>query len=521
MIGPGTTARSPRRPFLPEPGPRPGSHRATPRFRPLALLLCMVSLALGATDVSAASGPSMSDVEAPGPVSADPFVHTYLEASEPEDGEVVEEEVDHVLFRFNTSVQLPFSDVTVRDGAGDVVEHGDPVRDEGRGDEYFLVAFPAPLEPDTYTVEWQTAGPDDHVVRDTFSFSVTDPDEPEAPSPEPIEPAPTPDDAATEWGDPSDGPTGIFVRWLFLVGIVGMMGMVGFRALVLPRLASEEGLQRFGELALARGRTAAWVFGAMALIALPLRLWVQSAALFGADGALHLGNMATVVFRTSWGMGFLAYLAAIILFGVGLLMAGAGESRNRGWVLAGVAALLLPLATGLSGHAWGTEDGQLLAVGSLYVHVLAAGLWMGGLAALLVVGLPALRAVQKERRREGMPSDGDGGRELPGLGRLVASFSTVALVAVVLMVASGFTQAWILAGAPWEILGTEYGRTLLVKVGIAVGAFALGFYNWRVVRPALQRQPTPGILRIPATLEVILGLGVLLVTALLVTRALP
>lgn len=444
-------------------------------------------------------------------------LHTYLEASHPGEDEEVEGEVERVLFRFNTPVQLPFSAVTIRDATGGEVEHGEPRRAEDRGEEYFEVAFPTPLEPGTYTVDWQTAGPDDHVVRDSFSFLVVEP-EATAPAAEPLEPAPQ--EAEPQATDPANEPMGVLVRWLFLVGIVGMMGAVTFRILIVPRLQGTEGLGRFGELATDRTRTAAWVFGALALVALPLRLWVQSASLFGPENALSPGNLGTVVVQSAWGTGFIVYLAAVVLFGVGLAIAGGAGSRGWGWALAALAALALPLAAGLSGHAWGAGEGRPLAMASIYVHVLSAGVWMGGLGLVLTVGLPALRAARKERQRDGTETSRDGGT-LPGLGRLVASFSKVALVAVALLLVSGVVQAVVLAGAPWTLLGTGYGRTLFTKVGVAVAAFALGFYNWRVVRPALQERPSPGLLRIPATVEVLLGLAVLLVTAVLVTQALP
>ena len=474
----------------------------------LSALALFAITTLAPSDSARALGP-----EDPG------LLHTYLEESEPEDGETVEEEVSQVLFQFNTPVQLDFSQVTIEDADGAEVDHGEPSRAEDRGDDVFQVTFPEPLEPGSYTVSWQTAGPDDHVVRDAFAFSVVDPDadEPPEPTPEPEEVEPVEADVT----DPAEDPPGVFIRWLFLIGIVGMIGTVTFRTLILPKLAADEGLTRFGELAGQRVHSVAWVFAILALVALPLRLWVQSASMFGADEALALGNLGSVIFQTSWGTGFLVFLLAILLFGAGLFTSGEGGSRLGGWAVAAVAVLALPLAASLSGHAWGAEGNRPLQVTSLYVHVLAAGVWLGGLSTVLLVGIPALNAAKKERRREGVHGAEEERGVLPGLGRLVGSFSRVALVAVVLLVASGVTQAAALASPLWELPGSEYGRTLLVKVGLAVGAFALGFYNWRVVRPALQERPTPGLLRIPASLEMLLGLGVLLVTAILVVQALP
>lgn len=174
-----------------------------------------------------------------------------------------------------------------------------------------------------------------------------------------------------------------------------------------------------------------------------------------------------------------------------------------------LAALGMCAVPALSGHAWGAEDVRAVAVASHGVHVLAAGVWMGSLGALLFAGLPAFRAM--------------GGREaLPGLlPGLVNAFSRIALVAVGLLVASGVLNAWIHLDRLGQLVSTDYGQSLLLKVGAALAAMALGFYNWRVVRPSLESDPRAGLLRIPATVEFLIGLGVLALTALLVARGLP
>ena len=226
--------------------------------------------------------PAMSEGPTHGPI----LLHTYLEESEPEDGEVMEEEVERVLFQFNTPVQLQFSEVTVQGPQGEDVDHGDPERVDGLGEEHFQVRFPEPLEPGSYTVSWQTAGPDDHVVRDAFAFTVADPEVDEPPPPEPAEPV----EAVPEWTDPTGEPVGVGARWIFLLAVVGMIGTVAFRTLIVPRLASDEGLGRFGELASFRTWVMGWITALVGLLTLPFLLWLQSSSFFGPD-ALRVGKI--------------------------------------------------------------------------------------------------------------------------------------------------------------------------------------------------------------------------------------
>jgi putative copper export protein len=74
---------------------------------------------------------------------------------------------------------------------------------------------------------------------------------------------------------------------------------------------------------------------------------------------------------------------------------------------------------------------------------------------------------------------------------------------------------------PSLLLGTPYGRLLLVKGVVAVGAFSLSFYNWRVVGPQLRETPRTGLLRIPTALELAVAVGVVAVTAALVVATTP
>ena len=49
---------------------------------------------------------------------------------------------------------------------------------------------------------------------------------------------------------------------------------------------------------------------------------------------------------------------------------------------------------------------------------------------------------------------------------------------------------------------------------------AIGFYNWRVVRPALAADPDPAALRRSATAELAFGVAAVAVTSFLVVQPL-
>jgi copper transport protein len=444
--------------------------------------------------------------------------HTELESSTPAEGAVVEGAPDGVLLRFTTPIQLPLSRVVLTDTEGRGRAGTLDMVDVSDGQE-LRFAPSSPLDPGRYRVEWQTAGPDSHIIRGAFAFQVagtdrTDPGEGEG-APGQVEDtlavAPMDDDslemAEQSGSSGGSGSTTYAIRWLQYLGMILVLGAVSFRFFVVPFVLRRTELAPAGALMSNRLATMAWMGIALLALSLPARLWSQSLAMWGGE-SLAAANLGTLVFRTPWGWGWLLQIGALIVAAVGLRVAAPGGGRKRGWGVVAVGAVVLAFVPALSGHAWGIEP-RLVGVLFSGAHVLAAGVWMGGLAALLLAGLPGIRGVQTP---EG---------ERPGLVTVVEAFSRMALVAVLVLVAAGVGQNLFLLGSPGNLVSTGWGRTLLVKLGLLAAAGALGLYNWRVVRPALRETPRPGLLRIPATVEFLLGLGILAATAVLVSRALP
>lgn len=118
-------------------------------------------------------------------------------------------------------------------------------------------------------------------------------------------------------------------------------------------------------------------------------------------------------------------------------------------LLAGSLLTLVPL--GLTGHsaAGGSHD---LATNSLLIHLIAAGLWAGGLLALLVHALRGGEHADLAARR----------------------FSTVALWCFVAMGLSGVLNALVRL-APSDLLTSEYGRLVVAKF---VALCLLGVIGW-------------------------------------------
>ena len=444
--------------------------------------------------------------------------HTELKESDPVADAVLDASPSAVTLIYTTEVQLALSTVTIRhaevDGweaaAGDLTYLAEDRHDA------LVLPLSESLSSGRYVVAWTTAGPDGHALSGEFGFGVElpaaepDAEEPAADAAE-VDVAAAPGDEAEsggeqeEAGDPGAGLdlVPMATRFLFYGGIVGLLGAVAFRLLVLGQGARTGVSQAVNDAAARRVRNIA-VFGLVALMAsLPIRLWQQAEAFFPGDVA---GNLFTVATGTTWGAGWWLQLGLVVLLAGGIGLARADAARSVGWAVTTVGVLILPVVPVLSGHGW-ADSPRVLSAAATYLHVVAAGGWVGGLMCLLFAGLPALR-------------QRGGGADTPGLAGMVGAFSRVAQIAVALLLVTGAIKVWIHIGAVSDLWTTAWGRSLLVKDVVVAGVLALGLYNWRVVRPALAATPRAGILMKPAVIELILGAAAVAVTSYLVAQPL-
>ena len=157
-------------------------------------------------------------------------------------------------------------------------------------------------------------------------------------------------------------------------------------------------------------------------------------------------------------------LAAVVAT-VGAAVTSAGGAA-AGAVVSVVA--LLPLS--LSGHASGSASHET-AVSSLAMHLIGVTVWVGGLAALLLVVPLTGRAAVKGQR------DVD-------LVTVAGRYSRIALWAFAAVALSGVLNAAVRLGS-FSALSSPYGVLVLLKVVALVALGALGAWHRRRTLPAL------------------------------------
>lgn len=448
------------------------------------------------------------------------WLHTELKVSDPEADSVLATSPTAITLTYTTDVQLALSSVDVRSAGGDgeVVATGELgyLGDDRR--DVLVLPLGEALGTGTYTVAWAAAGPDGHRIAGEFVFRVgrSQVEAPEGVTGGAADPGgglttPSGDEGAvgearaTGDGGPALVRRLMYQRLALYVGIVAVLGAVVFRLLVLARRARDGESQEVLRSATHRASLIAGVGFGLLVVLVPCRLWTQARVFFPGEVA---ANLLTVATGTAWAAGWWVLVVSVLVIGGGLLVPGKDGNRAPRWGLIAVGALLLPAVPLLSGHGW-ADSPRVLSAAATYLHVAAAGGWMGGLACLLLAGFPAL-----------YDRGGGADADVPGLARMVGAFSRVARFAVVLLLVTGAAKVWVHVGAVPDLWTTAWGRSLLVKGGVAAAVLALGFYNWRFVRPALADCPRPGLIRGPALVELVLGVAAVAVTAYLVAQPL-
>lgn len=163
--------------------------------------------------------------------------------------------------------------------------------------------------------------------------------------------------------------------------------------------------------------------------------------------------------------------------------------------VAGAAAGAMSFAT--DGHT--VSEGNLFLHASLdVVHVLTAGVWVGGIVGLFLMAM---------RRRRG--------HETRPMAPTVVRFSNVATFAIVVVAAAGVGMSVLIVGSLSDYFMTAWGRWLLVKVGLVAMAGGLGAYNHYVMVPALDVDPADPVMLARARRTITAEMGLLMAVALL------
>lgn len=223
-----------------------------------------------------------------------------------------------------------------------------------------------------------------------------------------------------------------------------------------------------------------------------------------AAAALDPATIGTVLFDTSFGHVWCwRLLFAFLLMGACL----APLARRRMPAIL-VLSLLLLVSLGWVGHAVeGQGVTRLVHQINQMVHLLAAGLWLGGLVPLTWL--------------LGQARSPSGAAWISVARDVVPRFSQMGYAAVALLAATGAINTFLLVGSIEALTGTPYGRLLSLKILLFSVMVVLALINRFRLLPRLRREPASSApiaaLARSVLFEQALGFAVLAVVSVLGT----
>jgi len=391
--------------------------------------------------------------------------HAELVNITPANGAQLPRPPTEVKMTFTESVNLVGGGIRLVDAAGATVPTSDPTVDG------HIVTWPMPagLPKGAYVVTWRVVSADGHPVSGASSFGVGTP-------------AAAAPGSATDAGGSSTvaiGPSApwpvVIVRLFGYVAFALLAGVVGFVLWCAPDTSRDPSLQRLARVGLVGGAVAAV---AAVLVQGPYAAGVSMSRVL--DTRLIQETLVTPSgSATMWRLALYGALG-VLVWRLPRILTELGS-----WLVpAGVAGTAVTIAA--AGHA---AAGGLFDLGVDTLHVLTAGLWVGGLAALVVLG----RTVEP---------------------RALHRFSTLAIASVLTLIATGTLNSLRRLNAVEELWLTSYGLTLAAKLILVASTLTAAAISRR--RLHQKRVPLRSV-----RFEVALTVVVLAVTALLSTTAPP
>ena len=389
--------------------------------------------------------------------------HAGLLGSNPAAGATLGAAPTELTLSLSERVVPALSSITVVDGRGAAYQLGRP--EPAPGDPLTLVVPVRQLGRGVYTVKWRVdSAVDGHATTGAYQFGVQ---------------VPLSGVRGTQRTTTATvtSTVELVARWILLVGLVVLLG------------AATAAVGRFGgsgtDAMLLAG--CGWVLAAIGLVLL-------------ADAQRrNAGSSLGALLRSPVGHALICRGVAIGAAGGALLVAlRTLRIRRLALAAAGIAALAAVIVHVANGHAGASRWPSGITVTVQAVHFAVAGVWFGGLAALLVGirGAPSSEKAAAVRR-----------------------FSIVAAAGLGVIVATGIVRA-ISELRGWdELVTTGYGRAVLAKLALVGMIAAVAAHNRRSGVPSAASDLAP--LRRGARVELTLAAMALAVAALLGTLAPP
>jgi copper transport protein len=400
------------------------------------------------------------------------LAHVTLISSEPITQSRVDTPPTEVRLRFSQPVTITSNAVQVLAPDGTVLSGTARTEDDG----YVVVAPVSRLvDGKGYTVRWRVIGEDGHSPAGVFTFGVG------IAAPPPTEAVGA---SGTTWRDD-------VARWALFGALALLIGPLVVRLLILRGAVPDVLEKRFHLVSV----VAAFLVIDVGIAGFILR---ASNALQLPIADLPYGDLQPFAEKTRFGIAFLVMTLGFGVVAALLLVGWVFDRLELRWPALAI-AVALTSGLSLSGHQATEPNASWLAELADWLHLVAASVWVGGVAALAFFVWPLAPSLRRTA---------------------FLGFARLAVLLVAVMVLAGAYLALVRLAELSDLWETLYGRLLMMKVAIVGLALVWGAVHHFVVRPRLEAGEEPDVH--PSLVgEAIVAFSVLLAAAILTNVAPP
>lgn len=258
------------------------------------------------------------------------------------------------------------------------------------------------------------------------------------------------------------------------------------------------------------GRSTRWLAALVLVSGVAALGWQVTVVTGRTDSVTDASAWLRLLGATHFGIVWLLRYAILLLLAA-LVFLRESDEAPADWLAWRIEAGILAAAgIGLAawaGHAVGVDPGSALPALVNALHLVAAGAWLGALPALAVL----LAAASRE----------DGADSRPYAVLAVRRFSAWALAVMMAIVVTGLWNTWYEAGGVPGLVGTGYGRLVLLKVALLIPVLALAGWNRSSLLPRLGGDGAavgrPAMKRLAGfvAVEAVIGAALVIVAAVL------
>jgi copper transport protein len=406
------------------------------------------------------------------------MAHAVLLSTDPPAATVVPAATRVIGLRFSEVIETSQSQVIVAGPDGRRIA-GVQIERDPKDARRLIAKLPADPGRGTYTVQWRVLSIDGHPVGATYRFAVS------------AATLPLTGASSSGSGPTTLGGTG---RALADVGLLALVGLLAFPWLVLRRAVRFLPVEYAPATeALVLRRLRPWQLGAtgLAVVGSALVLLDTAAESRGfrpGAGLHHLSDIGSLITGTRpgllIGMRLLGLLAILAVIPLQRRLASLG--RHTYAILAvGAAALLLTVS--LASHASTAAAYVPIAVALDWTHLLAAGLWTGGLIAMALAALPSARDIAGDDRVAAADT----------AAAFTRSFADTAQIAMLAVLATGvYASLTHLDGL--RDLRASWGIELVVKLALWMTVLLIAGANTVTIIPRMSARAASVTARLTA-----------------------